>query len=544
MTLDEMVAMLEELPAEERDQIVQKAKEENAGFLWKPNPGPQTEAYFSPADLLYYGGSAGGGKSQLMIGLALNEHRVSRLFRRQFKDIDGEGGLAPAVAEIIGQALGLDIPSYKGYNSQKHVWRIPAALTSGIQRNIEFGAFETEKDASDYQGRAADLMAFDEAVQFMEMIIRFLIGWNRTTIEGQRCRVILGSNPPVTPKGLWIFEWFAPWLDPEHPNPALPGELRWFAEVNGHTLEVDEDWTTTILDASGKELLIKPKSRTFIPASLGDNPDLLDSGYANQLAALPDHLREAMLEGKFTTTLEDADRQVIPTEWVLKAQERFLLRKRDLVEKPMTALGVDVASGGNDRMVCVPLHTTTFGEPVSKPGKEVKAGSDKFAFVMSCAQDDPQFNVDNNGYGDDICSALESNKFNVRRIKASHGPTKLAKDKREYENMRAQLICEFRDALDPENGEDIALPPGREIVMELTSFRERPREDMRKIIRIESNDDIKARIGRSPDIAWGYFFAWAEPNEEAIRSRKSYTQRRRKRGAVKVNRQYAKVVGR
>jgi len=30
-------------------------------LVWFPNPGPQLEAYESPADELFYGGSAGGG---------------------------------------------------------------------------------------------------------------------------------------------------------------------------------------------------------------------------------------------------------------------------------------------------------------------------------------------------------------------------------------------------------------------------------------------------------------------------------------------------
>lgn len=523
-SLDDIVKLLESMPDEERQQVIDTAKRENAGFLWKPNPGPQTEAYFSPADLLYYGGAAGGGKSQLLLGLAANEHCVSRLFRRQFKDIDGEGGLAPAMAQILG--------STKGYNSQKHVWIVPPELTGGRRRAVEFGAFESAKDAEAYQGRPADFFGFDEAVQFNYDLIRFIIAWNRPAPgvpSDQRCRVVLGSNPPVTAEGLWIFDLFAPWLDPEHPRPALPGELRWFAQVDGHEIEVDADYEAVIVDAGGNELLVKPKSRTFIPASLSDNPDLLDSGYASQLASLPKHLQDALAAGKFTTTLEDADRQVIPTEWVLKAQERFMLRKRDLVEKPMTALGIDVASGGRDRMVCVPLHVNTFGEPRLKPGDEVRTASQKFAFVMECAKDDPQFNVDNNGYGDDLCSALESNNFNVKRLKGSFGSGAKANDGRDFENKRAEMIWRFREALDPNSGENIALPPGREIVMELTAFREQPREDMRSTIRIEPNDEIKKRIGRSPDLAWGFFFAWAEPDpinaakrQQAIQARKAY----------------------
>ena len=546
MTLDEMCALLEKMPAEERQQVIETAREENAGFLWKPNPGPQTDAYFSPADLLYYGGSAGGGKSQLMIGLAVNEHRVSRLFRRQFKDIDVEGGLALAMAEVIGRSLKLEIPRYKGHNSQKHVWRIPSLLTCGIQRNVEFGAFETDKEASDYQGRAADLLAFDEAVQFLEHLIRFLLGWNRTTVEGQRCRAILGSNPPVTPEGLWIFEWFAPWLDPEHPNPAKPGELRWFAEVNGHTLEVDQDYEAVILDASGQELIIKPKSRTFIPASLSDNPDLLDTGYASQLAALPKHLREAMLEGKFTTTLEDAERQVIPTDWVLQAQQRWVLQKVKLKTTPMTALGADIADGGKDRMVCVPLHGVVFGEPVTKPGIEVSSTESKGAMILGIAKDDPQINIDcGGGYGGGVADMLESNNFNVRRCKGAFKSIAMDRDKvRGFANKRAEYIWRFREALDPERGDNIALPPGREILMELTSFREKAHSESRAIIAIEGNDEITKRIGRSPDLAWGFFFAWAEPDVIAREKRESHVSNRRGRGSpLVINRGRSSIIG-
>ncbi len=34
----------------------------DTSHLWSPQPGPQTEAFSSDADLLFYGGAAGGGK--------------------------------------------------------------------------------------------------------------------------------------------------------------------------------------------------------------------------------------------------------------------------------------------------------------------------------------------------------------------------------------------------------------------------------------------------------------------------------------------------
>ena len=53
------------------------ARERTAQFAWVPNPGPQTDAYFSPADELFYGGQSGGGKTDLGLGLALTAHRRS-----------------------------------------------------------------------------------------------------------------------------------------------------------------------------------------------------------------------------------------------------------------------------------------------------------------------------------------------------------------------------------------------------------------------------------------------------------------------------------
>jgi hypothetical protein len=51
--------------------------------------------------------------------------------------------------------------------------------------------------------------------------------------------VIVASNPPTTPEGLWVVKYWGPWLDQTHPNPAEPGALRWFTTVAGEDREVD-----------------------------------------------------------------------------------------------------------------------------------------------------------------------------------------------------------------------------------------------------------------------------------------------------------------
>src|SRR4051794_10162955 len=83
----------------------------------------------------------------------------------------------------------------------------------------------------------------------------------------QRCRVIVASNPPPTAEGLWVVKYWGPWLDTTHPNPAKPGELRWFTTVAGEDREVDGPGPH-VIDGEA----VYARSRTFIRATLSDNP--------------------------------------------------------------------------------------------------------------------------------------------------------------------------------------------------------------------------------------------------------------------------------
>jgi hypothetical protein len=241
---------------------------QGAQSLWCPNVGPQLEAFFSPADELFFGGSAGSSKTDLGLGLALTQHKRSLILRRYNKDAVK---LADRMSDILG--------SRDGYNGQQQRWRRGEQL-------IEFWGVEYEDDVQRFKGNPSDVIIFDEGADFSAKMYRFITAWNRSTDPNQRCRVVIGSNPPTSPEGLWLIQYFSPWLDPLHPNPAAPGELRWFtAGEDGADVEVEGRGPHII---NGEK--VWARSRTFIPGKLCDNPDLSGTGYASVLAGQPPEL--------------------------------------------------------------------------------------------------------------------------------------------------------------------------------------------------------------------------------------------------------------
>ncbi|MHC5826572.1 MAG: hypothetical protein ACYT04_64585, partial [Nostoc sp.] len=108
----------------------------------------------------------------------------------------------------------------------------------------------------------------DEITHFSKSKFKFLTGWLRTDDPNQKCRVVCTGNPPTSAEGRWVIEYWGPWLDPKHPNPAVPGELRWFATLDGKDVEVKEGVPFEYTDSEGKTETIAPRSRTFIPAKI------------------------------------------------------------------------------------------------------------------------------------------------------------------------------------------------------------------------------------------------------------------------------------
>ena len=460
---------------------------------WLPNPGPQTDAYLSKADVLLFGGEPGGGKSQLGLGLAFNEHKRTLIMRRNYGDL----------SRLIDDSVVIN-GSDKGLNRSA-----PPKFRLNDGKVIDFFAADKVGDEQKRQGQGVDLIVVDEATHFAENQIRFVMGWLRSEDPNQRCRVLLPTNPPLGPEGLWVMKMFAPWLDPQYPNPARPGELRWvISDEEGKDKWVDGPGMYPSIVA-GKEKMVEAKSRSYIPSSVKDNPYYSDSGYEKELDAMPEPYR-SLLMGGFKTAFKDQDNQIIPTEWVRKAQDRWTSEKP--VGIPMCSMGVDCSGGGDDPMIIAPRYDGWFARPVKIDGKDIpldRAGSFSAGQVLSYRRDGATVVVDlGGGYGGPLYEHLKENDVETVGYKGAESTTRRGRDgKLHFTNTRTAALWAFREALDPDqpDGSPIALPPDPEIMADLTAptFKPTPQG-----IKAEPKEDVCARIGRSTNKGDAVMMAW------------------------------------
>jgi hypothetical protein len=440
--------------------------------IWVPLKGPQTEAQESDADITFYGGSAGGGKTDLVIGLALTQHINSIIYRREGTQ---HKGIVRRIQEIVG--------SNDCYNGQDKVWKLP-------DRTIDLGSCPHLGDEEKHQGIPHDLVAFDEITHFLEYQFRFLIGWNRTTLNGQRCRIVCTGNPPTDSDGEWVIKYWGPWLDPDHPNPAKPGELRWYATVDGEDMARDNG---DEFEHDGE--LIQPKSRTFIPSRVTDNPYLMETGYMSNLQALPEPLRSQMLKGDFLAGVGSDPFQVIPSEWVKLSQSRWREDVRHLTQ--MDSIGADIARGGRDKTQIARRHGRWFDQILTYPGSDTPDGPVAAALIISAVRDRSPIHVDIIGVGGSVYDHL--NLLNVHVVSVDGRLKSNERDRGKqlgFFNKRSEMYWRMREALDPNFGEPIILPPDSELKADLCAARWKV---CAKGIQVESKDELIKRIGRSPD---------------------------------------------
>jgi hypothetical protein len=161
-----------------------------------PQP-KQSIAHASPAEILFYGGAVGGGKSEydLVEAIAIClEHRNVKvgIFRRKLKELR---------EEIVGRFL-LHVPEFIAvYNGQD----MCARFFNGSE--LWFCHVQHEKDVYSYKGIQFVALFFDEASEATEFIIRYLMTRVRSVRIGMRKRIRLTSNPGGPGHG-FLKRWF------------------------------------------------------------------------------------------------------------------------------------------------------------------------------------------------------------------------------------------------------------------------------------------------------------------------------------------------
>lgn len=481
--LDDVLARVKGLGPEDRAALVDSvAPETSQNFI--PNPGPQTDAWFCRANTVLYGGSGGGGKSALIAGKALYQHRRSLIVRKHYADLEKGGGLIDEVLKFHGSRDG-----FSGGGS--------ARLRFGDDKVVTFAGVANPGDEFKFQGQPRDLLAVDEATQISEHVVRFLMGWVRSEVPGQRTQTLLATNPPLDNTGDWVIGMFRPWLDLTHPKPAAPGELRWFVvDPDGRDFEVSGPEPHHF---PGHARPVLPQSRTFIPAKLDDNPFLLhDSGYRATQDSLPEPLRSAIRDGNFMLARQDDEYQVIPTDWIRQAQARWTPDPPS--HAPMSAIAVDPAQGGADHTVISSRYDGWFAPLIAVPGVETPTGNEVAGLIVAHRRNAATVIVDmGGGYGGATALRLKDSGIDVMPYKGASAISVRTNDQAYgFHNTRAAAYWRFREALDPsqDGGSPVALPDDPELVSDLTALRF---EIGPRGIKITPKDKIVEKLGRSPD---------------------------------------------
>lgn len=520
-TLDELLARYDAMSPAQRQDFEKTVVAGTADMRWVPNPGPQTQAYQSEADVLLFGGEPGGGKTQLLVGLAYNTSDRALLVRRQYTDLDF----------VIESALKVH-GSRDGYSGKP-----PPSLVHAGGR-IDFGAAARAGDEQRHMGKPRDLMGVDEATQFTFSQIRFFQGWIRSDKPGQRCRMVLATNPPLSSEGAWVLVMFAPWLDPKFPDPAQPGELRWCI----FDQDDDQHW----VDGPGEYELANGEKRyaqsyTFIPSGLADNPAYDEAEYRKRLDALPAEIR-AILLGGFRTSFRDHPQQVIPTAWVQAAFERHKLGRPHGV--PMVAIGVDPTGGGNDPLVIAPRYDWWYAPLTSVPGSsfnKLKLGRQQAGYIAQVRRDGAKVGIDvGGGYASGIIEACVDNfeEGTILGLNGAERSTARTRDgKLGFANQRAERYWKLREALDPDQDPPpaLALPESPTLLADLTALNyELTSAGLKvtpKVARGEDTDSVTRRLGRSPNEGDAVVNAWAV-GERLVPKGQGYRRPGRKAGHI------------
>lgn len=262
----------------------------------KPQQGPQELFMASPADVVVFGGAAGGGKSYALLIDPLRHMKNGKfgavIFRHEYTQIMNTGGLWDTSRELYINIKG----AKAGYTPKAH-W----AFKSGAK--ISFDYINRDADLDKWQGSQIAMIGFDELTHFSEKQFFYMLSRNRSTC-GVKPYVRATCNPDADS---WVASFISWWInqDTGYPMPERSGKIRWMVRISEkiHWFDTRGEAVEFALQSGIKpsEAEEMPKSVTFIMSTLDDNKILMEKnpGYKANLMALAEVDRERLLRGNW-----------------------------------------------------------------------------------------------------------------------------------------------------------------------------------------------------------------------------------------------------
>ncbi len=217
----------------------------------------------------------------------------------------------------------------------------------------------------------------------------------------------------------------------------------------------------------------------------------------------------------------DDENSLIPLAWVEAAMQRWREWDDDGRPNPSGGIrfGVDVARQGSDRSVIArkrgayitDIETEDYTDNVSELG-------DRVASMMNATSLSTSACVDADGMGAGTADRMRT-VMGDGRVTVFHGGahddwTDVSGELRAFNN-RSAAWWNLRELLDPaleRYGPRLALPPSERLLGDLTAPKRV--SDASGKIRVESKDQTKKRLGRSPDEGDAVVYAcWTPPPE-------------------------------
>lgn len=240
---------------------------------------PKQEEFLSAsADIVIGGGAAGGGKSFALTVEPLRHVNVfgfnSVIFRRTYPEVMHPGGL-------WDEAMG--IYPFLGGNpkQQRSTFVFPKSKMS-------YGYLLNENSLMNWKSSQISLVMFDQLEMFTERMLFYMLSRNRS-----KCAVKSYMRATANPEPNWLAEFLSWWIAPDgYADMDRAGKERAFVRDGDNIV-----WGDSKAELKDSHPALEPKTVTFIPFTIFDNPILMekDPGYLASLQALPYVDRERLL---------------------------------------------------------------------------------------------------------------------------------------------------------------------------------------------------------------------------------------------------------